>query len=62
MRSYLNAILLHMEDILEVKEQLRKCCSLDFSSPVYSRILIDMFKVVIDVNELALFLEETKCP
>ena len=62
MRSYPSAILLHMEDILEVREHLRKCYSLDFSSPVYSRIVIDMFKVVIDVNELALFLEETKCP
>ena len=62
MRSCKSAILLHMEDILEVKEQLIKCCSLDFSSLVYSRILIDMLKVVIDVSELALFPEEMKCP
>ena len=62
MRTYPSAILLHMDHILEVREQLRKCCSHDFSGPAYSRILIDMFKFVIDVSELAPFLEEMKFP
>ena len=61
MLSYLSAILPHIENILEPKKQLRKCCNLDFSGLIYSRILIDTFKVVTDVNELALVLEEMKC-
>ena len=51
MRSYPSAILPHMEDTLEVKEQLKKCCSIDSFGPAYSRILIDVFKIVIDVKE-----------
>ena len=56
MRSYPNFIPPHMEDILD----LRKCCNLDFSYLVYSRILIDTFKVVKNVNELALCPKEMK--
>ena len=61
MQSYPSVILPHIEDILEPRKQLRKCCNLDFFSPAYSRILIDTFKVVTGVNELALFAEEMKC-
>ena len=50
MRSYPSAILPHMEDILEPRKQLIKFFNLDFSSPVYSRILIDTSKVVTDAN------------
>ena len=60
MRYYPNAIPPSIKKILDLKEQLRKCCNLDFSGLVYSRILIDMLKVVTDVNELALFPHEMK--
>ena len=53
MRSYTSATLLHMEDTLEVGEQLKKCFNQDFSGPAYSRTLIDLFKIVIDVKERA---------
>ena len=55
MRSYLIATLPHMEDTLVVKEQLKKCFNLEFSSPAYSRILIDEFKIVTNVRGWAPF-------
>ena len=55
MQSYLSAIHYLLEDILEPRKQLRKCCNLDFSGLVYSRILIDTFNAVTDVSELFLF-------
>ena len=61
MQSYLSAIHPLMEDILEPRKQLKKCCNLDFSGPVYSRILIDSFKAMTNVNELVLFPKEMKC-
>ena len=61
MQYFLSSIHPLMEDILEPRKQLRKSCNLDFSGPVYSRILIDMFKVVTNVSELVLFSEEMKC-
>ena len=61
MQPYPSAILPHMEDILESRKQLRKCCNLDFFGLVYSRILINTFKVETDVNELPLFPKEMKC-
>ena len=45
----------------EPKKQLRKCCNLDFSGPVYSKTPINTCKAVIDFSELALYPEEMKC-
>ena len=61
MQFYLSAIRLLMEDILEPIKQLRKCCNLDFSGPIYSRTLIDMCRAMTDVSELVLYPEEMKC-
>ena len=61
MQFYLSAIRLPMEDILEPRKQLIKCCNLDFSGLVYSRTPIDTCKALTDVSELALYPEEMKC-
>ena len=53
MRSYPSATLLHMEDTLEVRGQLKKCFNMDFYGLAYSRILIDVFKIMMDVREWA---------
>ena len=61
MRSYPSVILHNMEGTLGGKEQLKKCFNLDFSSPPCLRIAKDLFRVVIDVKELATYQGGMRC-
>ena len=58
---YPSVILHHMEDTLEVIEQLKKCFNLVFSGLHCLRIVIKNFRAVIDVIELATYQEGLRC-